>query len=79
MNFFKDKNNNKTINIILNIIIIILLFFLVCTLCSFAIPKDVNQYLNEIKELNSQITTLSEKIEGNDSEITNLSESTKSL
>ena len=75
MNFFKDKNNNKTINII----IIILLFFLVCTLCSFAIPKDVNQYLNEIKELNSQITTLSEKIEGNDSEITNLSESIKSL
>ena len=79
MNFFKIKNNKKTINIILNIIIITLLFFLFCVLFSFAIPKDMSKYLNKIDDLNSQIATLNEKVEGDESEITSLSENIKSL
>ena len=74
-----NESKSKKINTILNIIIVLSIFFIFCIIYSSVIPNDLSEYKKEIKNLNTQISTLTEQIKNNENQITTLSENNKKL
>lgn len=74
-----NESKNKKMNTILNIVIALSIFFIFCIIYSSVIPNDLSEYEKEIKNLNTQVSTLTEQIKNNENQITTLSESNKTL
>ena len=74
-----NESKNKKMNTILNIVIALSIFFIFCIIYSSVIPNDLSEYKKEIKNLNTQVSTLTEQIKNNENQITTLSESNKTL
>ena len=74
-----NESKNKKTNTILNIVIVLSIFFIFCIIYSSVIPNDLSEYKKEIKNLNTQVSTLTEQIKNNENQIATLSESNKTL